>query len=144
MPTRKRKRKYIADLSSSDFSTPEKRRRSLQNVKRVVVMQRTKIRTLTSKVRRQKLRITTLKNLVSLLNEKYQLTERSQQAILASIPKTAGDIFRRMMRGSSRQKYDPSLRTFALTLAFYSPKAYNYVTFKEERLTEIYIKQVKW
>lgn len=29
--------------------------------------------------------------------------------------------------GPTKQKYNPSLRTFALTLAFYSPKAYNFV-----------------
>lgn len=32
-----------------------------------------------------------------------------------------------MLKGPSRQKYNPSLRSFALTLAFYSPKAYNFV-----------------
>ena len=32
-----------------------------------------------------------------------------------------------MLKGPARQKYNPSLRSFALTLAFYSPKAYNFV-----------------
>lgn len=34
---------------------------------------------------------------------------------------------KRILKGPSRQKYTPSLRSFALTLNFYSPKAYNYV-----------------
>ncbi|XP_045462940.1 uncharacterized protein LOC123672729 [Harmonia axyridis] len=127
MPTKKRKREYIGDLSSSDFSTPEKRRRSLKNVKTVISQQRTKIRSLRTKVKRQKRRITKLKNLVSSLNEKYQLTEASQQAILASVLKTARHIFKQIMGGPSRQKYDPSLGAFVQTLAFYSPQAYNYV-----------------
>lgn len=32
-----------------------------------------------------------------------------------------------MLKGPARQKYNPTLRCFALTLAFYSPKAYNFV-----------------
>lgn len=32
-----------------------------------------------------------------------------------------------MIGGSSRQKYDPALRRFALILACYSPKVHNYV-----------------
>lgn len=32
-----------------------------------------------------------------------------------------------MLRGPKRQKYDPRLRAFALTLHFYSPKTYNFV-----------------
>lgn len=32
-----------------------------------------------------------------------------------------------MLKGSSTQKYTPCLRSFALTLSFYSPRAYNFV-----------------
>lgn len=37
------------------------------------------------------------------------------------------DVFERMLKGPTTEKYNPSLRSFALTLAFYSPKAYNFV-----------------
>jgi hypothetical protein len=33
----------------------------------------------------------------------------------------------RMLKGKKREKYSPSLRAFAITLHFYSPKAYRYV-----------------
>lgn len=42
-------------------------------------------------------------------------------------PGAASELFERMLKGSSRQKYSPTLRSFALTLAFYSPKGYNFV-----------------
>ena len=32
-----------------------------------------------------------------------------------------------MLKGPTTQKYNPTLRSFALTLAFYSPKAYSFV-----------------
>lgn len=38
------------------------------------------------------------------------------------------EIFNRMLRGRSIQKYSPSSRLFALTLTFYSRLAYNYVS----------------
>lgn len=32
-----------------------------------------------------------------------------------------------MLKGPTKQKYDPTIRSFALTLSFYSPRAYNFV-----------------
>lgn len=43
----------------------------------------------------------------------------------ASVTGPAADIFNKMLNGSRR--YNESLKAFALTLAFYSPRAYNYV-----------------
>lgn len=40
---------------------------------------------------------------------------------------------KRFLKGPSRQKYTPQLRAFALTLHFYSTKAYNYVRSKFNR-----------
>lgn len=45
----------------------------------------------------------------------------------ASLPESVREIFERMLKGPATQKYSPVLRTFALTLSFYSPKAYNFV-----------------
>lgn len=45
----------------------------------------------------------------------------------ASLPGATKDLFQRMLRGSNHQKYNASLRAFALTLHFYSPKAYSFV-----------------
>lgn len=45
----------------------------------------------------------------------------------ASMPNAPTSVFKRFLEGPSRKKYDPQLRAFALTLNFYSPKAYNFV-----------------
>lgn len=63
-----RKRLNIAELSSSDFSTPEKRRKNLKFVKTKVQSQRQKIHVLQMKVRRLKSKVTSLN---SLLKEKF-------------------------------------------------------------------------
>ncbi|XP_030762132.1 uncharacterized protein LOC115886942 [Sitophilus oryzae] len=89
-----RKRKYIGDMGSSDFSTPEKRRRNLEFVKKRDMSQQKKIHNL-------------------------QMT--------ASLSGSALDIFERMLKGPTTEKYNPQLRSFALTLSFYSPKAYSLV-----------------
>ncbi|XP_045470792.1 uncharacterized protein LOC123678058 isoform X2 [Harmonia axyridis] len=82
VPRKKRKRSYFGDLSSSDFSTPEKRRKSFHGIKKIVRKQKVRIHCLQNKVRRQRLRITSLKSLVSFLNEKFRLSEESEHTLL--------------------------------------------------------------
>nr|CAH7746620.1 unnamed protein product [Callosobruchus chinensis] len=45
----------------------------------------------------------------------------------ASLSGSSLKIFERLLKGPSTQTYDPALRSFALTLSFYSPRAYNFV-----------------
>nr|CAH7721060.1 unnamed protein product [Callosobruchus chinensis] len=45
----------------------------------------------------------------------------------ASLSGSSLKTFERLLKGPSTQKYDPALRSFALTLSFYSPRAYNFV-----------------
>lgn len=40
---------------------------------------------------------------------------------------SASGLLDRIVKGSSTQKYDPALRSFDLTLAFYSTRGYNFV-----------------
>lgn len=71
-------------MSSSDFSTPEKRRKNLQIVKRTVSNQRQKIHALQMNVRRLKLRINSMKTLLDYLKEKSFITETSESTIMVS------------------------------------------------------------
>lgn len=71
-------------MSSSDFSTPEKRRKNLQIVKRTVTNQRQKIHALQMNVRRLKLRINSMKTLLDYLKEKSFITETSESTIMVS------------------------------------------------------------
>nr|CAI5861988.1 unnamed protein product [Callosobruchus analis] len=62
-----------------------------------------------------------------MLKPKFRMGASSESELKASLSGPAAQIFLRMLRGPSTQKYDPVLRSCAVTLAFYSPKAYNYV-----------------
>lgn len=43
------------------------------------------------------------------------------------MPENIKALLSRKLHGKSRMKYSPELRSFALTLQFYSAKAYEYV-----------------
>lgn len=45
----------------------------------------------------------------------------------ASLPESSKEIMDSLVQGSRKQQYTPSLRSFALTLHFYSAKAYGFV-----------------
>ncbi|KAJ8980515.1 hypothetical protein NQ317_007935 [Molorchus minor] len=82
--SRKRKRDYIGDLSSDDFSTPQKRTRNVKTCrKKVVADQRRKIHSLQCTVRSLRKRITSLKSLLTYLRNKFSFTETSESAIKA-------------------------------------------------------------
>ncbi|KAH1021839.1 hypothetical protein HUJ04_011324 [Dendroctonus ponderosae] len=57
----------------------------------------------------------------------HKIWDSSEFLLMASLNKTARKIFERMLKGPSTQKYDPAVRSFALTLAFYSPRACEFV-----------------
>ncbi|VEN54857.1 unnamed protein product [Callosobruchus maculatus] len=91
-------------------------------------MQRKKIRNLQVARKRLKDRIWNLNSLLSYLQEKYGVTESAASIIKASLPdSTAGELFTRILKGRSTKKFSPELRAFAITLNFYSTRAYNYV-----------------
>ncbi|XP_044744092.1 uncharacterized protein LOC123306237 [Coccinella septempunctata] len=125
---RGRKRAYVGEIHTSDFSTPEKRKRNMNIIRKRVQSQNKKIRILQQSVRRMKHKITSMKTLLDYLREKSLISESAEVTISASVnPGAASDLFQRMLKGKRSQKYNPTLRAFALTLAFYSPKGYNFV-----------------
>lgn len=81
----RRKRRYIGDMTSSDFSTPEKRRKNINVMKRTIGDQRKKIHTLQMKVRRLGKRVTSLTTLLKDLREKSLITETAETSIRVSI-----------------------------------------------------------
>lgn len=74
----------------------------------------------------------TLHKKVSILRKKNHVSENGLLC-LDSLPDTdINQILQRFTKNSkkttiSRQKYPPALRSFTMTLHFYSPKAYNFV-----------------
>lgn len=74
----------MGDITTSDFSTPEKRQKNWRAVKSTVLQQRRKIHNLQMTVRRQKLKIASLKALLNLLKSKGLITESSETSIKVS------------------------------------------------------------
>lgn len=99
-----------------------------------------KIRYLTSKLkiakqtsRRRKKKIQSLKAIISDLKQKFELSCGAFTAIENSFSGMPSALFKRMITNQrikgkvTREKFSPELRSFAMTLHFYSSKAYNYV-----------------
>lgn len=72
-------------MATSDFSTPEKRSKNLKIVKSTVANQRKKVHSLQMTVRRLKLKITSLKTLLTFLKEKAFISETSEPTIKVSV-----------------------------------------------------------
>ncbi|CAH1981929.1 unnamed protein product [Acanthoscelides obtectus] len=124
---RKRKSRYVGDMSSDDFSSPVRAKRNFSIMKNVIQAQRKRIHGLRVTVNSLRKRVRTLNSLISVLKKKSYISDSSENVLRASLSGSSLKIFERMLRGPSSQKYDPSIRTFALTLSFYSPRAYNFV-----------------
>lgn len=110
------------------FNSPEKcrLRKRIEYLKKYY---KKKIRSLQQNVRRKNDNIATLKHVLNKLKEKKILTNE-QTTILQALGESSGDLFKRVAKKCVRRKYDANLRSFAVTLHFYSPRAYEYVRSK--------------
>ncbi|CAH1976691.1 unnamed protein product [Acanthoscelides obtectus] len=122
----KRKR-YVGDLTSSDFSTSEKRKRNFRLMKDTILRQRKLLQNKQRLIRYFRNRIQTQKEFLDMLTQKFNMNASTESELKACLSGPASQIFERMLKGPSTQKCDPVLRSFAVTLAFYSPKAYTFV-----------------
>lgn len=76
--------------------------------------------------KRQRLQIKKIKLLLRELKTKCQLHEKVSSYIEDTFPTAMTEMFSRL-KTRGRKSFSPALRAFALTLNFYSPKAYNFV-----------------
>ncbi|CAH1981399.1 unnamed protein product [Acanthoscelides obtectus] len=106
-------------MSSDDFSSPVRAKRNFCIMKNVIQAQRKRIHGLRVTVNSLGKRVRTLNSLISVLKKKSYISDSSENVLRASLSGSSLKIFERMLRGPSSQKYDPSIRTFALTLSFY-------------------------
>ena len=92
----------------------------------------TKVRTLQQKVRRRNRKVKNMKQLLLSL-KKQQLVDSEQNVMLHSnFGNMAKELFKNQMKNASRhsvygQRYSEGMKQFALTLHYYSPKAYDFV-----------------
>lgn len=89
-----------------------------------------KIKLLQQQVRRQKKRITNLNDLLNTLKEKNLLENESKQLLMDKFDGTTLDIFQNILKNKTRKatgrRFSKQMKEFALTLHYYSPKAYAY------------------
>ncbi|CAH1156107.1 unnamed protein product [Phaedon cochleariae] len=128
LPPRKRvPLRYIGDCESDDMRDPRTAKRCLDISRKSIKYQSIKIKRLQQMNRRLRGKIHSLTALTNHLRHKNLITEDAESVISASVSGAAKQLMTRMLKKSRSQKYSPELRQFALTLNFYSTKAYNYV-----------------
>ncbi|KAJ3622371.1 hypothetical protein MTP99_002886 [Tenebrio molitor] len=117
--------RFISEIKTPDVSTPKRARRVLSLVRRIDEKKSKMIQTLQNKNRYLMKRIASLKELIKHLNNKGLMTEEAGNNLMDMLPSSMKDIVSRNLK--KKGQYSPEIRSFALTLHFYSPKAYNYV-----------------
>ncbi|KAG5885445.1 hypothetical protein JTB14_020779 [Gonioctena quinquepunctata] len=83
-PTISQKKKAVIDLSTSDFSTPRKARRNFRSMKKTVLGQKNKIKTLQQSVRRLRSKVTNLNSLINHLKSKSLVHEDCETSLRVS------------------------------------------------------------
>lgn len=86
---------------------------------------KTKVKQLQQKVRRQN-----MKDLLKILKDKKLLANESEELLLEKLDSTTLELFQNVSKNKGRKptgyRYSKEIKEFALTLHYYSPKAYEY------------------
>ncbi|KAG5863128.1 hypothetical protein JTB14_016775 [Gonioctena quinquepunctata] len=106
-PTISQKKKAVIDLSTSDFQLC-KARRNFRSMKKTVLGQKTKIKTLQQSVRRLRSKVTNLNSLINHLKSKSLVHEDCETSLRASLSESTSELFKRMLKGSRTQNYKNS------------------------------------
>lgn len=116
----------VCPLLPNVGDTPRKQKLKKQIIRLKDVAKRRRMRCNALYATRQRLKkkINNMSQVLDELKEKRFITQE-QVALLESCEVSAAALLKRMM--NKGKKYSPELRTFALTLHFYSPKAYSYI-----------------
>nr|CAH7724979.1 unnamed protein product [Callosobruchus chinensis] len=128
IPNKKHRRSlqtsYLAKLRKICCAEHDK---ALNRAQRRITMYKCKINSLQQQNRRLKAKLYSHKSLTEYLRRNYSLTENAEFVLNASLGNTGRALFGRCLKGKTKQFYTPTLRSFALTLHFYNPKAYDFV-----------------
>lgn len=91
---------------------------------------RKKIKTLNQKVRRRNRKISSLQELVKLLKKKNLLEQHTSNIIENHFEGPLNEIFKNELLNKNKnvkgRRYSSAIKHFALTLLYYSPRAYNF------------------
>lgn len=107
-------------------------KRKLDKATQVLQTYKKRINTLQKSNQRKKLKCQTLLDVIKGLKEKCLISENVFEKLSSDGAKIPFELLQRLQNSKSnevisRKEYSIELKRFALTLHFYSPKAYNYV-----------------
>ncbi|CAL1284507.1 unnamed protein product [Larinioides sclopetarius] len=125
---RKKRKYFLGDFEEEDMESPSKARRVLE-----LAYQQQNVKSATIKrLKRENFRLTkkvaSLQSLLQDIQNKLLITESAKSILEVSIQGTPAELLlSRLKKPGSKQEYPAELRAFALTLHFYSSKAYDYV-----------------
>ncbi|VEN63851.1 unnamed protein product, partial [Callosobruchus maculatus] len=124
---KRRQMRYFGDFKQDDIEDPLIRKQYWHVSQRTVAVCRQKIKNLQRKNKRIARKIHTLEALTRHLRKNNLISESAEIALNESFSDSAQALLKRVLKGKKRATYDAQLRAFALTLNFYSKRAYNYV-----------------
>lgn len=111
-------------------NTPKSSKKVLQRVKKSLRKSRARVKILSQHVKRLKVSVSSLRTVISEL-KKNKMIGDDCAVMLNQYEDFKPQLLKRMSVNTggsvNRSKYPPELRSFAITLHFYSPKAYNFV-----------------
>ena len=118
---------------SEDKESPTKLKQELRKTKQDVTNLKKKLKVSKQKSKRLKQKVDSLNLVVKQLKDKNMISSSCEQMLEKVISGVPLDMFKRITSNSGKGcKYSPRIKSFAMTLQFYSSKAYEFVrkTFK--------------
>jgi uncharacterized membrane protein YheB (UPF0754 family) len=105
----------------------------LQNTEAKLFQTKRKLIAISRKHKHLRKTLDDLQNMLKDLKQKFSIQDHVHDLLKQAASEIPADLFRRLTKNvssnmTSREKYPPALRTFALTLHFYSPRAYRQLT----------------
>ncbi|XP_049798823.1 uncharacterized protein LOC126233459 [Schistocerca nitens] len=122
----KQKFRYIGDFSNSDLCTPGIAEKVIDVARRQISVKARKLKNLRRSSHGMKKKVLSLKSLINNL-ENNRVINESLANLLKMLPPGTSELLQCVSKGKEANMYPAALRTFALTLNFYSSKAYSYV-----------------
>ncbi|XP_045482563.1 uncharacterized protein LOC123686456 [Harmonia axyridis] len=116
--------RFFGDIEYEDLEDPNRRKICWKIITNTVNKLKIKINNSQAKRRRRNNKIYSLESLTSDLRKKNWISESAEMNLNSSMTESAKQLFSLLLRKRKR-KFSPQLRQFALTLNFYSKKAYN-------------------
>ena len=124
----------IVENSSSteniDLRTVEDLERELERTRTELITVKKKLKHSQQRTRRLKKRLQTSKEVIAELRREDLITKKAEEMINKTLSDESREIFQRIINGDAGKKgceFPPELKSFALTLQFYSTKAYDFV-----------------